>query len=175
MPLSHKQLPNYTYDDYCQWEGKWEVIEGIPYAMSPSASPTHQRITANLIFAFKLALRDVDCSCEVYDPVDIKITENTIVQPDVLILCEPPTKLFIDFPPVLVVEVLSPSTREKDIHTKFKLYQDFGVKYYLIVDPEAKKILAYELIGSNYQEMPEHSIFRLTDECDIAPDLANLF
>ncbi len=54
MALSHKILPNYTYDDYSHWEGKWEIIEGIPYAMSPSPSPLHQRITAHLIYTSKM-------------------------------------------------------------------------------------------------------------------------
>ena len=175
MALSRRRLPNYTYDDYAHWEGKWEVIEGIPYAMSPSASPNHQRICSTINVALANALSEKTCDFKVYHPVDIKIAENTIVQPDVLILCESPTKQFIDFPPVLVVEVVSPSTCEKDIHTKFELYQNFGVKYYLIVDPDVRKVMVYELSGKVYQEMSDYSTFSLTDGCEIAPDLGNVF
>ena len=175
MALSHRRLPNYTYDDYCLWEGSWEVIEGIPHAMSPSASPNHQRICSEVNVALANALSQQSCDCNVYHPIDIKIAENTVVQPDVLILCQSPQKLFIDFPPILVVEVLSPSTREKDLHTKFELYQNFGVKYYLIVDPDVQHILAYELTGSVYGEMRNPSTFNLTSDCEIAPDLGQIF
>ena len=37
-----KILPYYTYEDYCHWEGRWELIDGIPYAMSPAPNPIHQ-------------------------------------------------------------------------------------------------------------------------------------
>lgn len=47
-----KILPHYTYEDYLQWEGKWEVIEGLPFAMSPAPLPSHQRIAANLSIEF---------------------------------------------------------------------------------------------------------------------------
>jgi hypothetical protein len=39
-----KILPHYTYSDYEQWEGQWELIDGIPYAMSPLPVPKHQKI-----------------------------------------------------------------------------------------------------------------------------------
>ncbi len=37
-----KLLPYYTYEDYCRWEGRWELIDGIPFAMSPAPTPRHQ-------------------------------------------------------------------------------------------------------------------------------------
>ncbi len=45
MKVEH--LPHYTYEDYAKWQGDWELIEGIPYAM---ASPTrlHQRFVFRL-------------------------------------------------------------------------------------------------------------------------------
>ncbi len=42
MGYPNKILPYYTYEDYLRWEGQWEVIEGIPYAMSPMPRPEHQ-------------------------------------------------------------------------------------------------------------------------------------
>ncbi|WP_301924323.1 hypothetical protein [Ferruginibacter sp.] len=36
MSSAVKILPHYTYEDHCQWEGRWEIIEGIPFAMSPA-------------------------------------------------------------------------------------------------------------------------------------------
>ena len=44
-----KLLPHYTYEDYCNWEGRWELIDGIPFAMSPAPTPRHQWLIANII------------------------------------------------------------------------------------------------------------------------------
>ena len=53
MSIAAKYRPHYTYDDYCQWEGQWELIEGMPYAMSPAPIPAHQRVNSTLIFEFE--------------------------------------------------------------------------------------------------------------------------
>ena len=103
MPLKVKILPNYTYEDYCQWEGRWEVIEGIPYAMTPMPSPKLQSIASRLSNIFIEAIEASNCNCTVYQPIDVKIAENTIVNPDILIVCKPIKKQFLDFPPELVV------------------------------------------------------------------------
>ena len=41
-------LPHYTFEDWLHWEGRWEIIHGLPYAMSPSPVPKHQ-VTANAL------------------------------------------------------------------------------------------------------------------------------
>src|SRR5690348_1361273 len=102
-------LPHYTYDDYVHWEGRWEIIDGIPYAMSPAPTPKHQIIANTLGALFFYALRNCH-RCKVAQAIDFKIAEDTIVQPDISVLCQKATKKFIDFPPALVVEILSPST-----------------------------------------------------------------
>ncbi len=48
MSSGIKILPHYTYEDYCQWEGRWELIEGIPYAMSPAPVPGNQWVSSNI-------------------------------------------------------------------------------------------------------------------------------
>jgi Uma2 family endonuclease len=104
-------LPHYTYDDYCKWEGRWEVINGIPYAMSPAPVPKHQWIASNIKYELKDALKRIGCrNCKVYDFIDILINDDTIVQPDAVVVCKEITKPYLDFAASLVVEVLSPST-----------------------------------------------------------------
>ena len=99
-----KLLPYYTYEDYCNWGGRWELIEGIPFAMSPAPTPRHQWLTANIISELKFALKKVSCKHgKGYDFIDIKIEEDTIVQPDCSIVCKPINKMFLDFPAALVV------------------------------------------------------------------------
>jgi Putative restriction endonuclease len=57
MPASIKILPHYTYQEYKNWEGKWELIDGIPHAMSPAPNTRHQLVAAALSTEFVLALR----------------------------------------------------------------------------------------------------------------------
>ena len=45
-----KAIEHYTYDDYCQWEGKWELIAGAPMAMAPSPVINHQAIAGNILY-----------------------------------------------------------------------------------------------------------------------------
>jgi Uma2 family endonuclease len=74
----------------------------------------------------------------------------------------------LDFPPVLVVEVLSPSTASKDRGEKMELYQMQKVKYYLIADAHFKKIEIYELLNDTYQPIsinPDFFEFTLEENC----------
>jgi len=178
MALQLKVVPNYTYDDYIHWEGKWEVIEGIAYAMSPSPRFNHQ-VAANKIGSIlNDSLNKEGCNkCKVTQPIDLKIAENTIVQPDLSIisgLIE--DKAYIDFPPELVVEILSRSTALKDKNTKYELYQNFGISYYLIFDLDLKEVLAYHLTEKKYELFNYKKIgFNLKNGCFIKPNFDEVF
>lgn len=151
MSIADKYRPQFTYDDYILWEGRWELIDGMPYAMSPAPAPYHQRINAKLVSKFNEALKKNCAECEAYLPIDWKVNEKTVVQPDLSIVCGKIEKSYLDFTPALVIEILSPSTSYKDRHEKFELFEEQGVKYYLIVDPQFKKMEIYELIEKKYQ------------------------
>ncbi len=151
MGYPNKILPHYTYNDYCRWEGQWELIEGIPYAMSPAPRPEHQTVAGNLHAEFRAALKDGKCSCKVYQPIDYKVEEDTILNPDLLIICKPITKQFLDFTPELVVEILSPSTALKDRHTKYEIYQQEQIPYYILVDVEEKRIELFMLDKEKFE------------------------
>jgi hypothetical protein len=62
-------LPHYTYDDYCKWEGQWELIEGIPHAMSPAPPPKHQIIASALSYVFIDAMKGCK-NCKTSQPLD---------------------------------------------------------------------------------------------------------
>ena len=151
MSSAVKILPYYTYEDYKQWEGRWELIEGIPYAMSPLPVPKHQRVGANLITEFRQALKTCNNNCKVYQPLDYKVKEDTILQPDMLVVCGDIFKKFLDFTPSLVAEILSPSTALKDRHTKFEIYQSQGVPYFLIINCDAETVEIYDLQNGRYE------------------------
>lgn len=171
-------IPRYTYNDYERWEGDWELIGGYPYAMSPSPLSKHQLVGSALHIEIGTAIRTVrkNCNCKVYYEIDWIISDETIVRPDICVVCAPvDPNSHIKIPPVLIVEIFSASTRLKDRNTKFKLYQECGVKYYLMADPDLKKIEMFELIDNAYKETPGKSEFRLTTDCTIVINTADVF
>jgi Uma2 family endonuclease len=178
MSSAVKILPHYTYEDYSQWEGKWELIDGLPYAMSPSPTPNHQILVNTLGALFYLALQQ--CSkCKVTQAVDYKIAEDTIVQPDLSILCKEATKKYIDFPPALVVEILSPSTAIKDRFAKADLYHSQRIAYYIIISAEGEESEVYTLSDEGYilaQKGKSFSFrFLLEEGCTATIDFGELW
>ena len=176
--LQMEDLPHYTYDDYVQWEGKWEIIKGIPYAMTPSPSKKHQMLSLEIAFQLKQLL-SLCKHCQIYQTIDWQIIEDTVVQPDVLVVCgDNPEDVKLSTPPVLVFEILSPSTARKDRGLKYQLYQDAGVTYYCIVDPETKSAEVFILRENKYKETDDFFGGKITfnlGPCSIAFDFGELF
>jgi Uma2 family endonuclease len=175
-----KLLPHYLYEDYCHWEGRWELIEGIPYAMSPAPWPRHQWVVVNIIYEFRKSLKESKCkNYKTYNFLDLKIEEDTILQPDASIICGEIHKKYVDFPPALVVEILSETTALKDRITKFSIYEKFGIKYYLIVDPKNESVEIYLIEGPGYNLQsfsPDKPFtFSLSDDCNIDMVMKNIW
>lgn len=80
------------------------------------------------------------CTCEVLYKTDWRVTEDTVVRPDVMVVCETIQENFVTAPPSLILGILSPSTVLKDRNTKFNLYKACGVRYCLIADVGKKQI-----------------------------------
>ena len=175
MTRALKLVPNYTYDDYCTWKGRWEVHDGLAIAMSPMATPKHQRIASDLSRIFGNSLDKNTCDCQVYQPLDLVIKSNNIVQPDLLIVCQPIDKKYLDFPPDLVVEIHSPSTKLNDINIKFALYEEFGIRYYIMIDPDEETVKCYELDDNGAYQLMENMSFVFGDGCSVEADLQSVF
>jgi Uma2 family endonuclease len=150
--LKLEDLPCYTYDDYVQWEGRWELICGVPHAMSPSPSIAHQTVSQHIASQLERALEGCK-ECHALLHVDWKINEETIVQPDNLVICgELEKTVYLSKTPVLIFEILSKSTEHKDRTTKFKLYEQEGVRHYVIVDPNECIAKVYRLQDGRYNK-----------------------
>lgn len=176
--LKQEYIPNYTYSDYLQWEGDWELIYGIPYAMAPSPSITHQSISHKIAWILQDALKE--CSvCQALLPVDWKISDNTIVQPDNLVICHKPLHSnYISKAPKIIFEILSPSTATKDQHVKYELYEQEGVNYYIIVNPQEGIAKAYELKEGRYIKIADLSDETITfslDSCRFDFDFSKIW
>lgn len=145
-----EDLPQYTYQDYLQWEGRWELISGIPFAMSPSPGIPHQAVSQRIASQLENALQGCT-ECYALLPVDWKIDEETTVQPDNLVVCGPLEKTaYLSKAPTLIFEVISKSTAHKDRTTKLRLYEREKVKYYVIVDPTNNLAEVYCLQNERY-------------------------
>ena len=77
---------------------------------------------------------------------------DTLVEPDITVVCDSSKldKYGCKGAPDLVIEILSPSTKQYDCLVKYKLYQQAGIKEYWIVDPDKKLVLVYTLVDGQY-------------------------
>lgn len=176
--VSLEDLPHYTYDDYVVWEGSWELIYGQAYAMSPAPMIKHQTISNKIARYLDESLEECE-RCTALLPVDWKIDEHTTVQPDNSVICHiPKHEAFIEQAPELIFEILSKSTASKDINLKFKLYEQEGVKYYVIVNPEGDIAKIYVLKEGRYIKVCDTSDKTITFEleaCSIEFDFSKIW
>lgn len=151
-PASHLQS-RYTWSDYQALPegGRWELIGGKAYSMSPSPHLKHQDVLGNLYYALRPFFAKSPCTLRLA-PTDVKLSEMDCVQPDLLVVCDPRQEkgTHIEGPPSLVVEVLSPATASHDRARKFHLYAASGVPEYWIVDVEEALVEVFVLRDGVY-------------------------
>ena len=171
-----RYIPHYTYDDYKLWEGDWELISGIPYAISPPPVQKHQSLESKLIVAISNALtrkKKDGGVCSVYHGLDWIVSNDTILTPDIMIVCKSFTTQFLTVAPDLIIEILSPGTAIKDRTAKFDIYESQKVKYYIIADPDALKYKIFEIGNNGYVETTSEN-FLLNKNCSLKLDLASI-
>ena len=166
----------YCVSDWELWKDPWELIRGKPYCMSPAPAFRHQLLASNLLIELGTQLKKCP-KCRVLIPVDWQIDEETVVQPDILILCKPHIGIRLRQAPACVFEILSPSTRNKDRGIKFELYEKQGVKYYIMADPDSKTLEAFELDSEgNYKSLESFPKLKLDlDGCQAELDVAEVW
>ncbi len=135
----------FNYQDYLLLpeDRRYEIIDGDLY-MVPAPVPFHQRVSLRLVLALNTYV-EKDGLGEVFTaPCDLVLTQEDIVQPDIFFISKDRLAIvgekYITAAPDLVVEVLSPSTQERDRTIKAKLYFREGVKEMWIADPAAKTV-----------------------------------
>lgn len=148
-------------------EGRLEYING-QIILQSSSSSFHQEAVGNIHFLLKLFLKDK--SCKVFlAPFDVFLYKKDlktpdVIQPDLLIACD--TEEYIDENgrysgvPTLVIEVLSPSTRSRDMVDKLNSFMQGGCREYWLVDPIKKCIYQY---GFQDKKMDIYEVFQETD------------
>lgn len=129
-----------SVEDYLEGESvsqvKHEYLAGEVYAMA-GASDRHHRICANLFIKLDSHLENSECEAFITD-LKLKAGEDTFYYPDVMVACEqnPPSEYYREMP-VLIIEVVSPSTRQIDRREKLRAYQQIpSVHEYVIVEQD---------------------------------------
>lgn len=142
---------NYTYDDYKLWQGDWELISGVPLAMSPAPMRKHQSIASEIIYSLRMQLEN--CSmCEVLGEVDYKVSEDTILRPDLVLTCNETNDTYLVRAPEIIVEIISKASAKRDEVYKFDIYEAQKVKYYIIIYPDDLVAKVYKLEGKEYDK-----------------------
>lgn len=151
-----KKPGDYTIDDYFSLPDDYraELIDGVFYDM---ATPRiiHQSIVGEVYLQLKLFVKEKKGTCMPFvSPIGVQLDcdNKTVVEPDVLVVCDP-SKLknrVISGAPDLVVEVLSPSNRKKDTIIKLNKYLNAGVRECWLIDPDKQVVLVYDFIADNY-------------------------
>lgn len=146
-----KKQGEYTLEDYYALpEERWvELIDGVFYEML-APSYIHQFIAAEVFGQLRDYIRKKKGKCMVVQgPADVQLDcdNRTMLEPDVLVICDRDKILrrCCYGAPDFVVEVLSPSTRKKDMGVKMQKYIEAEVREYWLVDPDKKKVVVYDL------------------------------
>ena len=169
VPYGAKKQGEYTLEDYYAIpdDRRVELIDGEIFDMG---APTvrHQIIIGELHILFRECIESHGKDCRVLlSPCDVQLDndEKTMVQPDLLVMCHEYDRngICIKGAPDLTIEILSDSTRSKDLLLKTYKYKNAGVREYWIVDPKNKEVLVYDFSDEDLQ--PEK--YGFTDEIPI--------
>jgi Uma2 family endonuclease len=144
-PLTHTDLAEVPDDGH-----RYELVDGV-LVVTPVPGTAHQRCVYRLA-ALLLAAMGPDMDV-LGAPYDYLVGPSTLFQPDVLVARrEDLGTARLERPPLLVVEVLSPSTRLTDLGTKRLAYEAAGVPAYWLVDPDEPSLTALRLNEGRYAQ-----------------------
>jgi Uma2 family endonuclease len=152
----------YTYADYLTWQFKdrVELIMGKIFRMTPAPSASHQGVSMLLSAAIFNCLKGKPCKV-FHAPFDVRLQKpapindkdiETVVQPDICIICDAAKidERGCSGAPDLVVEIVSKSSIGRDLHEKYALYEESGVKEYWVVYPQEKSLTIFFLENGKY-------------------------
>jgi Uma2 family endonuclease len=168
--------PLLTYEDYCLLpeDGKrYELIEGELF-VSPAPSLRHQTVSSRLGAALNEALDKPGLARVFHAPTDLILAPTSVVQPDLVIVGSARSSIMteraLEGVPDVVVEILSPSSLDRDQYIKRKLYERFKIPEYWVVDPEQGSMIVYRLDDGTYGIRARYDVAS-TLECPEFPTL----
>ena len=135
---------------------RYELVRGA-LLVTPSPRPRHQRVSKRLARLLEDYFEPPALGEVFTAPTDVILTNEDVFVPDLLVVGDPShvTERAIEAPPLLLVEILSPSTKKQDRGIKAERYAELGVPHYWIVDPENEKVECFRLEGGGYRLIAE--------------------
>lgn len=151
------QQGDWTYQDYLRLPDdgyRYEIIEGVLYVAN-APTPEHQFTVTELIFHLRQYVSNRQLGLVLTAPIEVHLSETTKpVQPDVIFVPKArqpvPGVGFIEGAPALIVEVVSPTSIQRDRKVKYDLYERCGVAEYWIVDPRTRSVEVYTWSNGEY-------------------------
>lgn len=181
MGLPKRDIGYHSYADYQTWpdDCRYELIDGIAYAMAPAPTRKHQ--IAVLEIARQIANTLEGKPCRPYiAPFDVRLMQtdqadnqvNTVVQPDISVICD---RNKLDDKgargaPDWIIEVLSPATASHDQIVKHALYERAGVREYWLVHPTDRLLTIYRLSDGAYGK-PDIRELDGETACSVIPEV----
>ena len=153
LKLAAMDVAKLTYDDFVRFPDdgrRHELIDGEHY-VTPSPNWPHQWVSKRLFRYLEDYFEPRGLGTVFYAPLDVILSRHDVVEPDVLVAR--PSQLtgqWIDGPPLLAIEILSPSSARADRYVKFRRYAEFGIDHYWIADPNAQTIECYRVREERY-------------------------
>ncbi len=179
MDLAKRDDRRYTYADYLTWndDQRWELIDGVAYAMSPAPSYRHQDLAGPIYAQLLSALEGTGCRPYIapfdvrlpgVDEADDAITD--VVQPDIAVACDLAKldRQGLRGAPTVVIEVLSPSTAGHDHIRKRRLYERAGVREFWLVHPTDLVVFIYRLQGEQFGNVDVRKLEETTEFAALA-------
>lgn len=156
-----------------------ELIDGELLG-SPAPIPLHQILTSTLVYLLNTLMIRRQLGLVLPAPISVRLSPSDVVQPDIVFVRRERLHIIgptvVDGAPDLVVEILSKSTRRRDLTTKKALNGRYGVPEYWIIDPEARVVSVFVLVDGKYRPVPIiDGVIRSTVFPDCAVSLADLF
>jgi Uma2 family endonuclease len=135
---------------------RYELVRGT-LLVTPSPRPRHQRISRRLARVLEDYFDERHLGEVFFAPTDVILTDEDVFVPDLLVVSDPShiTDRAIEAPPLLVVEILSPSTRKRDRGIKAERYAELEVAHYWLVDPEQQTVECFRLDEGSFHLIAE--------------------
>jgi Uma2 family endonuclease len=128
-------------------EGKRRELFAGELVLLDSCSTDHQTIVSNVYVAARQFLREHPLGRIFFGPVDMVLDVNEVYVPDIVFISNTSLEIVgerIEGAPSWVVEVLSDSTRLRDLHAKRDKYLQHGVRTYWVIDPDSDEVRVWE-------------------------------
>lgn len=153
-----------TYDDLVALQdlpeyehSRLEIIDGELY-VAATPVPFHQRVISNILYGLESVVRPRRLGIVYTAPVTVRLSAETAIEPDILFIRWDRLPIIgptvVEAAPDLVMEILSPDTRRRDLTVKKLLYERSGVPEYWIIDPKRLEVAIYSLADGQYAAVP---------------------